>query len=46
MTALKKAREIELAETYAEAARKQLALDREKLAKLQAQRAPTAAATH
>jgi hypothetical protein len=44
MTALKQAREIELATKYAEAARKQLALDREKLAKLQIQPTPAPAA--
>jgi hypothetical protein len=43
MTALKKAQEIERGERYAEAARKQLALDREKLAKLQAQLPPVPA---
>jgi hypothetical protein len=44
MTALQRQREIERAEKYAEAARKQLALDREKLAKLQFQATPAPAA--
>jgi hypothetical protein len=45
MTALQRQREIERGEKYAEAARKQLALDREKLAKIQAQRTTIAPAT-